>query len=300
MEIIKEYGREGLAKVYVAKLREKYLIEFAEALQPPLLREQKWVLILSTLLGCPVKCKLCDACKNFYGKLSTHEILQQIDYLVKLRFPSGKIPVAKFKLQFARMGEPALNPNVLDVLEVLPSRYAAPGLMPCISTIAPKGSEPFFERLLEIKKRFYRDHFQLQFSIHTTNPEKRAELIPAKLWDFEEIATYGERFFDWDRKITLNFAVIKGYDVESEIIRKYFDPDKFLIKLTPLNPTERAKEHGLVSFIDPYNAGSASELVDAFRSKGFETILSIGEPEENEIGSNCGLFISNNLTASAP
>lgn len=296
MRIVGEYGREDIAKVYVSMMRndKKALVEFAESVQPPLPFEKKWVIIVSTLFGCPVKCKMCDAGRTFYGRLTSDEMMQQIDYLVGRHFPDHTIPVEKFKIQFARMGEPAFNSDVLDVLEKLPETYDAPGLIPCISTIAPAGTERFFEKLIQIKKRFYSNgHFQLQFSIHTTDIEKRNEIIPVKKWGFEEIAEYGERFFEHgDRKITLNFACVQGYEIKPDIIRKHFHPEKFLIKLTPLNPTNNVNKNKLVSFIDPYEPEPASGLIDSFRSYGFDTILSIGELEENNIGSNCGQFIS--------
>ncbi|GAH16437.1 unnamed protein product, partial [marine sediment metagenome] len=63
IEILGEYGREDLAKVYVASMRgnKEYLVEFVESVQPPIPREKKWVLIVSTLFGCPVGCRMCDA-----------------------------------------------------------------------------------------------------------------------------------------------------------------------------------------------------------------------------------------------
>jgi hypothetical protein len=44
--------------------------------------------------------------------------------------------------------------------------------------------------------------------------------------------------------------------------------------------------------IDPATPQSAALLVDAFRDQGFDVILNIGEPAENQIGSNCGRFVS--------
>ena len=51
MEVIAEQGNEELAKVYVASMRgsSEYLVEFVESIQPPIPREKKWVLIVSTL-----------------------------------------------------------------------------------------------------------------------------------------------------------------------------------------------------------------------------------------------------------
>lgn len=296
MRVLSVYGKEDLAKVYVAKMRddEEHIIEFVESTQPPIPRDKKWVLIVSSLFGCPVKCRMCDAGGKFYGRLGTREILEQIDYMVKRRFPDGKVPIPKFKIQFARMGEPSLNPNVLEALERLPEMYDAPGLIPSLSTVAPASSRNFFVKLIDIKDRLYSDgRFQLQFSIHTTNAAKRNELIPVKKWSFKEIAEYGASFYKkGDKKVTLNFAAAKGYDLSPKVVREYFDPNMFLIKLTPLNPTVRVEESKLESVIDPYDSTSAEKILDGFRNQGFDVILSIGEVEENKIGSNCGQFVT--------
>ena len=297
MEILSEQGRDDLAKVYVAKMRNSNnnLVEFVESIQPPIPREDKWVLIVSTLFGCPVNCKMCDAGRIRYsGKLTSDEILSQINYMVEKRFPDKKIPSKKFKIQFARMGDPALNMEVLTVLEKLPEIYDTKSLIPSISTIGPKNSEEFFEKLIEIKDKYYSNgNFQFQFSIHTTDVDKKNDLIPVKTLSFQEMADYGERFYkDGDLKITLNFAMGKGYPVDVKKVRHFFNPEKFLIKLTPINPTENAKYHDLVSEIDAYNPKSAESIVNSFKDEGFDVILSIGEVEENKIGSNCGMFVS--------
>ena len=146
MKLVGKTGREDIAIVYLAETTKGRLVEFVESVQPPLPRNEKWVLIVSTLYGCPVGCLFCDAGGWYRGRLSKEDILGQVDYMITNRFPSRKIPVKKLKIQFARVGEPSLNPNVLDVLEELPKIYDAPGLLPCISTVAPKGNKKFFER----------------------------------------------------------------------------------------------------------------------------------------------------------
>ncbi|MCK5548477.1 MAG: radical SAM protein [Thermoplasmata archaeon] len=296
MKLLAEYGKEELAKVYVASMRDdnSHLVEFVESVQPPVPRDEKWVLIVSSMFGCPIGCRTCDASGEYLGKLGTDEILSQIDYMVRKRYPDGRIPIPKLKVQFARTGEPSLNPNILDLLELLPEVYEAPGLMPCISTVAPISGGKFFERLIDIKDRLYTDgRFQLQFSIHTTDPDKRDHLMPARKWSFAQIADYGRSYLrKGDRKITLNFITIRGFPIDFKNVREHFDPDTFLVKLTPLNPTKNAMDNGFVSAIDPHDPHSAQDIVDGFRSQGFETILSIGEVEENSIGSNCGQFVS--------
>lgn len=290
MELLGKYGKEDLAILYVAKNGDKVL-EFVESLQPPIPREKKWVLIISTMYGCPIGCLMCDAGEYFHGKVSKEEMLEEIDYMVKSRYPDVKVLVEKFKVQFARMGEPALNENVLEVLEELPKKYEAPGLMPCISTVAPKNSEEFFNRLITIKDHLYsKGKFQLQFSIHSTNEEERNKWISSKIWNLSEIASYGEKWFkEGDRKITLNFAVADDSLIDPEIVRKHFNPDKYWIKLTPINPTNKAVKNEIKSGITEENS-EFFPLVQEFKKRGFEAEISFGEYEENEIGTNCGQF----------
>ncbi len=296
MKVLASYGKEDLAKVYVAQMRDdpRYLVEFVESLQPPVPRDEKWVLILSSSFGCQMKCLMCDAGGEYHGKLTEEEILVQVDYMVRRRFPDGRVPIPKFKIQFARMGEPSLNPAVLGALRRLPLMLDAPGLMPCVSTIAPRGRDEFFSELTKIKNELYGGgRFQLQFSVHTTDNGKRDRLIPAKKWGFEDIAMFGEEYYrEGDRKITLNFAVAKDYPVDSGIIREYFDPGVFFIKITPLNPTQNVAKNELSSAIDPHLLESSKGIVNDFESEGFDVLLSIGELEENDIGSNCGQFVS--------
>lgn len=296
IEIVSRRGNDDLAVVYVARTgrgRDGY-VEFVESLQPPLPREKKWVLILSTLEGCPVKCPICDANSQPGAPLSVRQIVAQIDHMVSRRYPCGNIRVEKFKVQFARMGDPALNQAVIDVLETLPSMYDAPTLMPCISTIAPARSTRFFERLIGVKNDLYRGgRFQLQFSIHSTDERQRDYLIPFPKMALPEIAAYGERFFAaGDRKITLNFATPLGFEIDAGKIRESFDPERFLIKLTPVNPTRNQTAHRLESLVVGEKPEAAAPLVSSFEEAGFDVILSIGELGENAIGSNCGQFIT--------
>jgi 23S rRNA (adenine2503-C2)-methyltransferase len=296
MRIRAKTGREDVAIVYVAETDAGKALEFVESVQPPIPRDEKWVLIISTLYGCPVGCRFCDAGSHYRGKLSKDDMMSQIDYLVTSRFPDRKVPIRKFKIQFARMGEPSFNQNVLEVLRKLPRAYHAPGLLPTLSTIAPKGTERFFEELLRIKDELYKERFQLQFSIHSTDAEKRDWLIPVKKWDFEKMAEYGEAFYrKGERKITLNFALVEEVPVNPDILLRYFDPGKFLVKITPVNPTYQASENNISSHILPDEENY--EVIDALRQRGYQVILSIGELAENDIGSNCGQHWLNFLRA---
>jgi len=294
LNILHEIGDDALARVFVAQVEDGSMVEFVESVQPPVPRDHKWVLIVSTLKGCPIGCPICDAGGDYRGKLSAEEIMAQVEFLVRRRFPDGRVPIPKLKVQFARMGEPALNDAVLDVLEQLPDRLDAPGLMPCISTIAPQGRDAFFDRLIRIKQRLYDGgRFQMQFSVHTTDDRARREAIPARTWSFKEIAAFGERYFEpGDRKITLNFAPSRRAQLDPSRLSGLFDPERFLVKLTPINPTAAATKAGISGLIDPANEDACRAIAAGFEALGFETILSIGALRENEIGSNCGMYVA--------
>jgi 23S rRNA (adenine2503-C2)-methyltransferase len=310
MKIIAKTGNSDLATVYMADMGGERLIEFVEACQPPYGRDERWILMVSTLYGCPVKCLFCDAGGGYRGKPTAEEILMQIDYMVSEWFPDGVVPASKFKIQFARMGEPSLNMAVLDALEELPRRYPGPstagestpplraqGLMPSVSTIAPFGTDAFFERLIDVKNRLYPGgRFQFQYSIHTTDVALRDKLIPVRKWDFARMAAYGERFHrTGDRKITLNFALAENSPIETDVLTRYFDPSRYLIKLTPVNPTSRATQNNLASHIDPTRPETSESVAQPLLEAGYEVIVSIGEVEENAIGSNCGQYVLNYL-----
>lgn len=299
MKLIGSTGKEDTAIVYILDLGQGKFVECVESVQPPLPRSEKWVLLVSTMFGCPVGCAMCDAGGYFQGKPSAEQIFSQIDFLVRQRYPDGIIPSRQFKIQFARMGEPALNLAVLDVLEALPGRFTAPGLMPSISTVAPAGCDKFFDRLLAVKHAHYGGgRFQMQFSLHTTDPLLRDQIIPVRKWSFAQMAEYGERFYTpGDRKITLNFALAQNSPLEAEVLQKYFAPDKFLVKITPINPTYRAAEKNLTSHIDIAAPGLEDETVKALRAAGYEVIVSIGNVEENQVGSNCGQYLRTHLDA---
>ena len=142
---------------------------------------------------------------------------------------------------------------------------------------------------MEIKKGKYSKRFQLQFSIHTTDEKLRDKIIPVKKWGFKEIAEYGMLFYsEGGRKITLNFSLADNFPVDIDILNEFFNPKLFFIKITPVNPTYSANKNKIYS---ENIKGKRDKIIYELKEKGYETLLSIGELEENAIGSNCGQYI---------
>lgn len=292
MKVISSQGNPELATVHVGELEDGSRIEFVESIQPPRTRQEKWVNVISTMVGCPIGCKMCDAGGGFSRLLTSGEMEAQIDYLAQAKFPEGKVSTEMWKLQLARMGEPTLNPNVLKFLKTLGEKEQNNAVI-SLSTVGPSQCAPFIQELKKLKDEYFLGRFQLQFSIHSTDDETRRCLIPVKGLILPEIAALGRQFRSpGDKKITLNFIVMKDVEIDPARIAKLFDPDNFLIKLTPLNPTYRAQYHNIMPGFDPERPETVHELIAKFEEKGFETILSIGEMEENAIGSNCGQYVA--------
>ena len=74
-----------------------------------------------------------------------------------------------------------------------------------------------------------------------------------------------------------------------------FNPDKFLVKVTPLTPTYQAIATGLKSYVDPEKGLESYPDLQAIEQAGYQLILSIGEREENRIGSNCGQYVQKHI-----
>lgn len=288
MKVLQISGKPELARVYVASLRNDpaSLVEFVDACDPALGgRDKKWVIVVSSQLGCPVNCLMCDAGGGFKGNLSAAEMLGQVNTVVD---QNGLDPKActKFKVQFARMGEPALNPQVITALRELSVLY--PGVIPCIATIGPKDSSRWFSQLLIIRDLF-RD-FQLQFSVNSTDESLRDAIMPHPKMSLSQLADYGKGFYrPGQRKAVLNFALQPRWPLDPADLQRRFDPRFFAVKLTPVNPTFTGKENRL-----EFGRQRDEILIQmedkarALEARGFLVIRSVGNLEENEIGSNCG------------
>lgn len=291
IELLSASGMEGVAHVLVGRVdgRDDRLIELVDGLDPRLPRERKWIVNLSTQYGCPVGCPFCDAGFRFRGNVPAEVMIEQIERVLERHASALRRTCGKLKVHFARMGEPALNPDVLAVLDQLPAQIQNPDLWACVPTTAPRGSEGWFEGLLAIKRRRFQGRFQLQFSLNTTSAEVRRVLTPHPHLPFEWIATCGGSFFaPGDRKVVLNYALAAGVPFEPAEVARRFDPAAFAVKLTPLNPTRQGEQSGLGTVLSAAAPGVMDRAVEDLSTLGFDVVVSIGDPREDAVGSNCG------------
>lgn len=293
-EIVEKKGSEDIAVVYLlrSKSEDGVFIECVESLDPPIPPQDKWVITLSSQKGCPAKCSFCDASFYYRGNLSEPELLAQLNVIVDRHGGDGRLGSKKIKLHLARMGEPSFNDNIPGFLEEVKNRYPGAGFVPAIATIGPSGRDEWFGMLKRLKDEYFTGGaFQLQFSLNTTDERYRDKMMPARKMRFEEINILGDRWVvEGDRKVTLNFALHEGAPFDAGKIVSSFNPESFLVKLTPMNPTRAASASGMES--DIRFDGSVSERVlreiGRLERAGFRVIVSIGSLEEIRTGSNCG------------
>lgn len=302
MRVVAEREFPNLAKLWLAAPRQgcEHLIEFVDTLEPGVPKERKWVLMISTQLGCPVGCGFCDAGSlGHFGNLSAEEMLAQVEHVLRRNPDLDAERHPKLKIHFARMGEPTLNPAVVEALELLAKRL--PGCLPSLSTVAPKTprAAAVLERLIEIKRLFRPGRFQLQFSLHSTDDARRRALIPMPCWSLEEVAAYGRRFVEpGDRKVTLNFALAPGDVLDADLLAARFSPESFLVKVTPVNPTGAAERRGLVRLWDRAPE-DVERALTRLRALGFDALPSPSLSEELAAASSCGQLWSSELKSRA-
>ena len=72
------------------------------------------------------------------------------------------------------------------------------------------------------------------------------------------------------------------------IVEDFFEPERFAIKLTPVNPTARGKENGFDTVLRSDQEWTVQQACERLTSSGYDVVLSIGDEREDTIGSNCG------------
>jgi 23S rRNA (adenine2503-C2)-methyltransferase len=260
---------------------------------------EKWLLTVSTQRGCPHKCHFCDVAPlEFKGNLSEEEITNQVQILLKNS--SYVERSSKVKIGFARMGEPAHNlQNVLNVIKKLPTISSELSRdykwLPCFNSILPRKTlekkEGFevIDKVLDVKENSYNGFLHFQISCNSTDERVRKALFGgANVLSIQEIVTYINTKVITNRTVTLNFIVMKGVPVNVEYLMGLgLNPEKFTVKLIPLNNTKNAVSNDLETYANYENYDDLAELGDKFREQGIPVVIdAIAKCEE--AGLCCG------------
>lgn len=130
------------------------------------------------------------------------------------------------------------------------------------------------------------DGFGLPFSINTLDEEDRNRMFRNNSLSLKEI---GELISllpsPKKRKFTLNFAVTSKSNLDVELMDKYFDKDKCIVKITPIHKTVEDVTEGyeIVTDFDVYEKFE-KPLVES----GWQVIVFVPSAEEDADRITCG------------
>lgn len=195
-------------------------------------RAERWMIGVSTMSGCPVRCKFC-ATGNMkkYRNLTSDEIFLQVMFAIER---SGCNPnnSREFKINYTRMGEPFLNIEaVKEAIQKISKVF--PNTHHYVSTIGIQGSD----------FSFVKENVTLQISLHSFDEEKRDWLIPyPNKMSIEEL---GQIRTESNLKTTINLTLVDKLDFDGDKLRKYFDKEHFFVKLSPINPNNISEKNDL-------------------------------------------------------
>jgi len=189
------------------------------------------------------------------------------------------------------MGEPSWNPNVLDAAKWMKEHLDPEfNVHPVVSTMMPKNNEwlkTFVHTWMRIKNRLYRGNAGLQLSINSTNEDERNKMFRNNCCSLEQIHNIMNGIIPNGRKITLNFAVA-GYEIDPKQLLKYFSPDDYIIKLTPMHKTKTALANGVQTIGDYTTMHPYKEHEEALKKAGYDVLVFIASDEEDLGRITCG------------
>lgn len=196
-------------------------------------RHERWMIGVSCMSGCPVRCKFCATGKIKKIKLlSAEEIVSQVDFILEKNPTWNPRDAKEFKINFTRMGEPFLNIEAIKkAIAILTDRF--PNIHCYLSTVGIKDAD----------YSWIKDNVTLQISLHSLDEERRDALIPyGKKVSIHEL---GEIRTDSNLKTTLNMTLVDEADFDIEQLKRNFDPSAFFVKLSPINKNAVSEENHL-------------------------------------------------------
>ena len=196
-------------------------------------RNERWMIGISCMSGCPVRCKFCATGQlKKYRNLTADEMVAQVEFIINKNPDYDPTKSKEFKINYTRMGEPALNlEEVKKAIKIIDAKY--PNVHHYISTIGIRGTD----------FSFIKDNITLQISLHSFIDENRNWLIPFK--NKLTIEELGQIRTNSNLKTTLNLTLVNNDDFNIDLLNRYFNKEHFFIKLSPINTNEVSDNNNL-------------------------------------------------------
>jgi len=264
---------------------------------------EKWVVTLSTQYGCPMKCTFCDVPNLKFKGNATFEDLKAQLYNALSLFPEVKY-TERLNIHFARMGEPIYNKDVLEFSRwMIASKrqiHLDTGLRievihPVLTTSLPKAFKRLEETILEwcnIKNELYNGQAGFQFSINSTNDIQRSEMYQDMQISLEDLSKIADRMPEpVSRKYCLNFAYSTDFEIDADKVRRLFDPEKFMCKITPIHNNNACASNGIET-IGGYDSWQPYQKPEQdLRNAGFDVLVFVPSIDEEDGLVTCGNLI---------
>jgi 23S rRNA (adenine2503-C2)-methyltransferase len=190
------------------------------------------------------------------------------------------------------MGEPTWNPDVLDCGKWLKSHVDPEyRVHPVVSTMMPRKNKwlkTFIHTWMRIKNRVYRGEAGLQLSINSTDERQRRKMFRSSACSLLEISRIMEGIVPMGRKIALNFAVTGGYEIDPNTLLQFFDPGRYMVKLTPMHETRVAVQKGIRTPGDPTTVEPYLKHEEALKAAGYDVLVFVASHEEDASRITCG------------
>lgn len=241
---------------------------------------ERTVLCISTMCGCPVGCRFCGTGDYFVRSLTADEIVAQATHILETQI-EGIDPksIQKLQIMVMSMGEPALNKSLENAFEILHEKYPNAALL--ISSSGPKVD---YSWIRNMSRRI--PTVGLQFSIHESTDEKRNELIPfkAKL-NLSEIAQEG---LEWHkatgRKPYFNYCAHQNNNTDQDVQRLY---DLFPPNVWEATVSVICERDAHAQAKNDHQRNLAVEFGNKLLSKGYN--VRVFDPAgQDTIGGGCG------------
>jgi 23S rRNA (adenine2503-C2)-methyltransferase len=282
-----DYGKEVNVKAdFMGLTKEIQKVSHSKML--PL--EEKWVITISTQYGCSMGCSFCDVPLVGKGINATEkDLIKQV--LTGIALHPEVTSTKRLNIHYARMGEPTWNPNVLDATKWLKTHIDPEyKIHPVVSTMMPKNNEwlkTFIHTWMRMKNRLLNGEAGLQLSINSTCEEERKIMFNNNALSLFGISKIMDGIIPKGRKITLNFA-IADYEICPETLLKYFDPDDYLIKLTPMHKTKRAIDKNIMTKGEYTEYYPYAKHEKALKKAGYDVLVFIASEYEDLGRITCG------------
>lgn len=261
---------------------------------------EKWVVTLSTQYGCRMNCTFCDVPKvKWNGNASFDDLKQQLYSAIAL-FPDVKY-TERLNIHYARMGEPIFNSAVFEFSKWLIANkrqllqdtgLRVEVIHPVLTTSLPRAFGGLEGRILEwcnIKNDLYNGQAGMQFSINSTNEDQRKGMFSNISLTMEEFSLIASKMpMPVSRKYCLNFAFSTDFEIDANKVKRLFDPEKFMVKITPIHNNTACRENGIETVGGYQTFAPYSKAEQDLIAAGFDVLVFVPSMDEEQGLVTCG------------